>query len=128
MVFERRILINNTDYYVGIELKYDNKGMLKKMDDSYFDMGDLSILIKEIEEKYDKNITYYEHVPYLNDIFYIYNHFPFLLYIKDISYTSDNKIHSIGIINKEEILMYIDKLNVKMKEFDGKNSVSPLLF
>ena len=40
MTIERKIKINNKYYYLGIELKYDKNNMLRKLNGSYFDMGD----------------------------------------------------------------------------------------
>lgn len=131
MVIERRIKLTiDRCYYIGVELKYNNEAFLVKMDDSYFDMGDFSYLINHVENAYEKKDYLKDSIAggYLNDIFYIYNHFPFLSYIKEISYTSENKISLISIINKEEILNYIDKFNITLEPFDGKKSVCPLLF
>ncbi len=43
MTIERKIKINNRDYFLGIELKYNANNMLRKFNGGYFDMGDLSL-------------------------------------------------------------------------------------
>ena len=71
MTIERNIGINNRYYYLGIELKYDKNNMLRKLNGSYFDMGDLSIMIEEFELSYKKESTeiiYDKLNSYMNDI------------------------------------------------------------
>lgn len=127
MIEERIIILKNTNYYIGIELKY-NKKMLCKKDGSYFDCGDFTHLIENIEQEYKKEEIYDKDIPYMNDIIFIYNHFPFLSYIKDISYDKNNQISRIGIIYKKEIQKYIKQNHITFKKYDGTKSVSPLLF
>ena len=131
MVIEKQIKFSKDRcYYIGVELKYNDNAILVKMDDSYFDMGDFSYLINYVENITEKKDYLKDSVSvgYLNDIFCIYNYFPFLSYIKEISYTSENRISLISVISKDEILNYIDKFNITLEKFDGQNSVSPLLF
>ena len=75
MIFERRIRINERDYYLGIELKYDNK-LLVKLDGSYFDMGDFNIMIDCVEKSYEeesKKLIYDKENPAMNNIIYLYD-------------------------------------------------------
>ena len=45
MLIESRLRINDRNYFLGIELKYNKNGALIKSDNSYFDMGDLGVMI-----------------------------------------------------------------------------------
>ena len=128
MILEKRILINNINYYIGINLKYGKDKKLQKKDGSYFDSGDLSCLIDNIELNYSKDFNYDKDVLYMNDIIYIYDCIPFLSYIKTISYDSDNKIDCVDIIYKEEIDEYIKSNSIVMGYFIENNSISPMLF
>ena len=131
MIIEKKININNIDYYIGIEVKYhttkNRHPHLTKKDGTYYDGGDLSYLIEYIEKKFERNTDYDKYIAFMNDIIYIYDRIPFLSYIKDISY-KDNKIKSTTIIYKEEIIAYIKENNIEIGKFDGLKSVSPLLF
>ncbi len=128
MTIEKRIKIDNRYYYLGIEVKYDDSGFLIKKDDSYFDMGDFSILIEDFEKNYDKSIVYDKKVGYMNDIIYLYDRFPFISYIIDISYDKDGRILSRGCINKEEIIDYINKRNIELNRWDKDNCICPLMY
>ena len=65
MIVEKRILINNINYYIGINLKYGKGKKLQKQDGSYFDSGDLSCLIDNIELNYSKDLSYDKDVLYM---------------------------------------------------------------
>lgn len=112
MFIENRINLNNNIYYVRIETEYkkDNDGMIKlfyKDSDKIFDGGDLSILIRELENNYSKN-KYDSDIYYLNDIFYIYDNIPLLCGIKTEYISSkDNIVYSRDYIFKEEIEKYV---------------------
>ena len=131
MIIEKKININNIDYYIGIEVKYhtteNRHPHLIKKDGTYYDGGDLSYLIEYIEKNFERNTDYDKYIAFMNDIIYIYDRIPFLSYIKDISY-KDNKINSTSIIYKDEIIEYIKENNIEIGKFDGPKSVSPLLF
>ena len=78
-----------------MELKYTKDKVLDKADGTPFDMGDLSIMIDMFEkdfEKNSKNITYDTYIPYMNEVIYLYDRFPFISYIKDVSYGRDGNI------------------------------------
>ncbi len=131
MVIERRIKIDNRHFYLGIELKYGKGKLLKKVNGSGFDMGDLSIMIDYFEKAYKKEakeMIYDEEIAYMNDILYLYDRFPFVSYIKDVSYGMDGNIAYLGCINKDEIVKYIKENKIKMNRWDKKSSCCPLLY
>ena len=128
MTIERKIKINNNEYFLGIKLKYDENGFLKKLDGSYFDLGDLSTLIKYFEKNYDNNYKYDESTFYMNDIIYLYDRFPFLNYIKNINYDKQGKIIEIARINKDEIIDYIKSNKIELNKWDKDNCVCPMLY
>ena len=128
MIIERRIRINEIDYYIGIELKYGIKKNLQKKDGSYFDPGDLSHLIKNVEENFQQNCDYDKDITYMNDIIYIYDRFSFLSYIKTILWNKDNQIIEMDIIYKNEIDDYIKLHNITVGKFNGEDSICPMLF
>lgn len=86
MLIEREIKINNVDYFLGFNVKYNELGKLVKIDGSYFDLGDLSIMIEYLKKNYNYSEKYDKYSSYMNDIIYLFDSFPFLKYIKDISY------------------------------------------
>lgn len=129
MIIERRIKLKNSIYLLGVEVKYKTNGILQKKDNTYFDIGDFNILINFIEDNYQNDCIYDEKVCYMNDIIYLYDRFPFIKYIKDITYDRfNNQILQIGLIEKEEIDVYIKSNNIKIGKFDGEKSICPLLY
>ena len=108
MTIEREIKINNKKYYIGIDIYYKNKKVYKKSKkfNNYFDFGDLSYLINNIEEKYNQNI---------------YDNIPFISYIKDTS-TEDTLI-----IYRNDIELYIKENNIKLNNY-YLESITPLFF
>ena len=128
MVIEKRIKIKDVNYLLGIEVKYNKNGFLVKKDNTYFDVGDFSIMISCVESNYDSDCIYDKKVYYMNDIIYLYDRFPFIDYIKDITYDSNNQIAQIGTIKKEEIIDYIKTNNIRIGMFDGKKSICPSLY
>ncbi len=126
MIFERRIRINERDYYLGIELKYDNK-LLVKSDGSYFDMGDFNIMIDYVEKSYEeesKKLIYDKENPAMNNTIYLYDRFPFICYIKESLYGG------AGIItmDKDEIINYINTNKIQINRWDKKSCRCPLLY
>ncbi len=128
MTIEKRIKINDRYFFLGIELKYDDNGFLIKKDGSYFDMGDLGILIHDFEDSYDKSIVYDKNVGYMNDIIYLYDRFPFVSYIKDNVFDDEGRIAFGGCIDKEEIIDYINKRNIELNRWDKDNCRCPLMY
>ena len=92
------------------------------------DIGDFNKVISCVESNYDSDCIYDKKVYYMNDIIYLYDRFPFIDYIKDITYDSNNQITQIGTIKKEEIIDYIKTNNIRIGMFDEKKSICPLLY
>lgn len=123
MQISKKIKINNNDYYIIIDVEYKKgqnnlpKLCLKNYKDDYWDGGDCSILIEEVEKNYtsEKSKQYDQHIGFISDILYIYDRIPFISGIKDIFISnSDNLPYSESYISKKEIEAYIQKFNVKM--------------
>lgn len=94
-------------------------------------MGDLSILIQDVESNYDiesNEIIYDKDISYMNDIIYLYDRFNFVSYIKDITYNDDGRITCMVFINKDEIVDYIKSNNIEINRWDKSNCRCPLLF
>lgn len=131
MVIERRIRINDRNYYLGINLKYGKGKLLSKLNGKYFDMGDLSIMIETFEKNYKKDFKEYiydKEISYMNDIIYLYDRFPFISYVKDIIYSEDGSISCIGSIDKDEIINYIKDNNIEINRWDKSDCHCPLLY
>ena len=119
----KRININNNVYYIIVEVEYKQSKMefpilcLKNYKDEYWDGGDCTILIKEVEKNYtqDKAKQYDKNISFMADVLYIYDRIPFISGIKDIYISkNDNLPYSEGYISKEEIDNYIKQFNIKM--------------
>ncbi len=131
MTIERKIRINNRDYFLGVELKYIKDKIIIQTNGNDFDMGDLSIMIKDVESNHKKDakaIIYDKDISYMNDIIYLYDRFSFVSYIKDILYNDEGKITSIGCINKDEIIDYIKANKIKINRWDKSSCRCPLLY
>lgn len=128
MIIERNIKINKINYLLGIEINYKDNGSLCKKDGSYFDLGDLSLMIEYVEKNYNKSVLYDKNITFMNNVIYLYNQFPFLNYIKEVTYTKENKISKIMYISKQEILNYIKKNNIKLDKFNENTCICPLLY
>ena len=128
VVIERKIRINNIDYFLGFKLKYGKNGTLRKLDDSYFDLGDLSILINFFEKNYDSGIEYDQSVSYMNDIIYLYDRFPFVSYIKDFNYDREGKIIQIGYIDAVDIIDYVNSNKIELGKWDKDSCVCPMFY
>lgn len=128
MYIEKRVKLRDINYYIRVELEYkrdENDHVLLRMKDfkdDYYDGGDFSLLIEEIEknytfekvQKYDKNISY------MADVIYLYERIPFLSGIRDEYISSkDNLPYTVGYITKEEIEEYIKENNIKIKTQDN---------
>lgn len=115
MTIEKRIKLNQSYYFVGMELKYDEDKRLHKSDHTFFDYADTVDLMTDLESFYLSR-TYYDNVPYMNDILYIYSKVPFLSYVRDVTYDENNdQIIEEGVIFRNEIDNYIKCHGIKIK-------------
>ena len=131
MLIERRLRINDRNYFLGIELKYNKNGALIKSDNSCFDMGDLGVMIDFFETELKKEgikDVYDNRIAYMNDVIYLYDRFPFLKYIKDVSYDKEGKITEIGYIDRDEIIDYINSNKIELNKWDKNNCICPMLY
>ena len=115
MNIKRRIKLGNNKYYISFECEYIkendiNKLCLRNYVDNYFDSGNLSNLIKKIENNYDESIykRYGDEILFLSDCLYIYDNIPFIDGIGDYS-----DINS-SYISREELNKYIAENNIVM--------------
>lgn len=128
MVIEKRIKLGNSVFLLGVEIRYRKQSLVKK-DGTYFDMGDFSTLILDVEKNYQGSLDYDKNIGYMNDIIYLYDRFPFVNYIKDITYDkTSGEVVQIGCISREEIVDYINDNGILIGKFDGRKSVCPLLY
>ncbi|MBR5662744.1 MAG: hypothetical protein IKX00_03705 [Bacilli bacterium] len=132
MTFERRIRIDDRyNYFLGFDLKYTKQKFLERTDGGYFDLGDLSIMIEEVEKNFSKEskkIIYDKGNFYMNNVIYLYDRFPFIAYIRDILYNDEGKIIAIGYITKKEIVKYIKNNKIEINRWDKNNCRCPLLY
>ena len=131
MLIESRLRVNDRNYFLGIELKYNKNGALIKSDNSYFDMGDLGVMIDFFETELKKEgikDVYDNRIAYMNDVIYLYDRFPFLKYIKDVSYDKEGKITQIGYIDRDEIIDYINLNRIELNKWDKNNCICPMLY
>ena len=90
-------------------------------------MGDLSIMIEDVEAKYNKEskeIIYDKDISYMNDVIYLFDRFSFVSYIKDIRYNGNG----FGYISRDEIIDYIKTNKIKINRWDKSSCRCPLLF
>lgn len=113
MTIEKRIVLNNFNYYIGVELKYKDTILVTK-ENHPLDLGSFSIYIEDIEQKYVKNRLYDKDIPYMDDMIYILDRFPFLDYIRNITYDKENIVIEEALIKKCEIEEYIKQKNIKL--------------
>ena len=128
MRIERRIKLDQNIYFVVVDVSYEknengiNALLLNDYKDDYFDSGDLSLLIEQIEKEYtrEKSLQYDKEIWYMADVLYIYDRIPFLSEIKEV-YTGGARS-----ISKDEIDKYIKDNDIKMtdntdfKLYDGR--------
>ena len=128
MRIERRIKLDQNIYFVVVDVSYEknengiNALLLNDYKDDYFDSGDLSLLIEQIEKEYtrEKSLQYDKEIWYMADVLYIYDRIPFLSEIKEV-YTG-----GASSISKDEIDKYIKDNDIKMtdntdfKLYDGR--------
>lgn len=123
MKITKKIRISNNDYYIVVDVEYkkSENGIprlcLKNYKDDYWDGGDCSILIEEVEKSYtsEKARYYDKYIGFMADVLYIYERIPFISGIKDIYISNNDNIpYSEGYISKEEIENYIKEFTIKM--------------
>lgn len=123
MQISKQIRINNNVYYIIVDVEYKkNKSMgpgliIKNYKDNYWDGGDCSILIKEVEKEYtlEKARQYDKNIGFMADALYIYDRIPFISGIKEVYISeNDNIPYSQVYISITEIKNYIAEFNVKM--------------
>lgn len=118
MVIKRKIMLNDIEYYIIVDCIYKNECnstflRLKNYNDNYYDEGDLSLLIKKLEQKYNYDVVlkkYNSTIPYMNNVLYIYDNIPFISGIGDIFPMSES------YITKTELDIYISEKNIKMND------------
>lgn len=125
MYIEKLIKLRDINYYIRIDVEYQrnekNNGIpnlkLGNYKNDYYDGGDFSLLLEEIEKNYtfEKAKAYDENISYMADVIYLYDRIPFLSGIRD-EYISnkDNIPYSLSYITKEEIENYIKENNIVM--------------
>ena len=125
MYIEKRVKLRDINYYIRVELEYKRNEndivllKIKNYKDDYYDGGDFSLLIEEIEKNYtyEKAKMYDENISYMADVIYLYQRIPFLSGIRDEYISSkDNLPYSIGYITKDEIEKYIKENNVNIND------------
>ena len=114
MIIKKRIKLDNYDYYVCVECGYKGKSLyLKEYKDNYYDDGNLSKLIKKIEDNYHNSKKYDKDILFISDCIYIYNNIPFMSGIECFS------SEDISYITKEELDVYIKENNIKLSMNDN---------
>ncbi len=123
MQLSKKIKINHNNYYIIIDVEYKKKQnnfpilCLKNYKDDYWDGGDCSLLIEEIQKNYtlEKAGRYDKYPGFMSDILYIYDRIPFISGIKDIYICkNDNIPYAEGYISKKEIENFIKEFAVEM--------------
>lgn len=116
MIIKKRIKLGNTDYCISLNCEYKEKDgrtilCLKDYRDDYFDGGDLSKLINQVEQKYSKSIyqKYGDEILFLSDCVYIYDNIPFISGVGDVYISSES------YITREELDEYIKIKNIIKK-------------
>ena len=118
MVIKREIMLNTIKYYIIVECVYKNECnstflLLKNYNDNYYAEGDLSLLIRKLEQKYSYDLVlkkYKSTIPYMNNVLYIYDNIPFISGVGDIVPTGES------YITKTELDIYIKEKNIKMND------------
>ena len=134
MLIKRRIKLGDRDFYICCECEYNSKDgytalELKNYKDKYYDDGDLSILIKKIEDNYNNSSykKYDNEKWFVSDCLYIYDNIPFISGVGDYKVSPiDGIVVSTFYITKDELDKYIKNNNIimndnnKFKLWDGR--------
>ena len=117
MIITKRVKLDNFNYYIYCDCVYrDGQLFLRNYKKDYYDGGDLSILIEEVEKHYKDSYKRFDSYRwFMTDVLYIYDNIPFISGIGDV-YSSKGEITSTTYISKEEIDDYIKENNIKMKD------------
>ncbi len=125
MKIAKRVKIGGNAYYIIVNVEYKKientfpSLCLKNYKDDYWDGGDCSILIEEVEKNYtsEKAKNYDKYIGFMADVLYIYDRMSFIDGIKDVYFSKkDNIPYAEGYISKEEIDNYIKKFNISMHQ------------
>lgn len=127
MRLNRLVKLDNNKYYIVVDTVYKKSLVgipnlcLENGSDDYFDCGDLSILIKKIEDNYteEKSKDYDNKISYMGDILYIYDRIPFISGINNIYSSNNGEVIEVGFISTSEIDDYIKEFNVSMHNKDN---------
>lgn len=118
MVIKREIMLNNIKYYIIVDCIYKKECnstflRLKNYNDNYYDEGDLSLLIKKLEQEYNYDTVlkkYKSTIPYMNNVLYIYDNIPFISGVGDIIPTGES------YITNTELDTYIEEEKINMND------------
>ena len=130
MLIKRHFKLEREEYYVAVDLEYENESYFlkfKNYEKKYFDSGNLRILLEKIDKKYNyKKVSekYFEKISLIADILYIYDNFPLLSGVGTIDYsTEDGQIIRDTFMSKEEIDKFIQENNIKMMDSSKFNLI-----
>lgn len=118
MLIRNRIKLSNSYYYISCECGYKGNKLYLYNNNDYFDNGDLSKLIKKVEESYNYellSLRYNCDIKFIVDIIYIYECIPFIVGVGDL-YFKDNIISSLSYMDIIELKKYITDNNIKLKD------------
>lgn len=106
-------------YYIEINVSYnkDNHLKLNNSINDGFDSGNLSLLIKDIEDNYDyQNVInkYGKDVSFVANCLYIYDNIPYIDGVCEACFTSSGVPFDMCFISQEELNQYIKLNNIKM--------------
>ena len=74
MIIKNKIKLGNIQYYIKVECVYkknnNSYSLCLKNNNDYFDSGDLSLLIEELEIKSNYEMCYFVSIPFYSLIFH----------------------------------------------------------
>lgn len=111
MIICKRVRLGDNNYFVKIKCSYDNERHLHLLDGSNYDDGNLSLLISEIEEKYDRKFVYNKYgsdVSFISDCLYIFDNIPFIDGVGELNSSSvDDVIFDASYISRDELKSFL---------------------